>query len=413
MSSSYKLERDVPVYETADVIVIGGGPAGIAAALAAVRCNKKVVLIEQTAQLGGMATLGNVAIFMWTGTFTGIFKELWKEFGPTDDQNREKPAPPQFDPFLFRYYLNDKTTREGVRVLLHTAFIAVIKEDDRVTGIVVNTREGLQTLRGQIIIDCTGDARVAIDAGAGFTSGRPGDGLTQPMTLMFTMQDTGRPLVPTLPTGCYDYEKVADLPQGRLLHWQLNDTRTLLVNMTRVKGHGARIDDMVYAEQEALRQVFSVAHFLQRNGFPTYILAHVAAQTGVRQTHQVRGLYTLTEKDVVAGRRCDDVVAQSNYGIDIHDPTGKKACDLRRVGLYDIPYRCLVPQGLEGLLVAGRAISADHVAMSSMRVMPTCFALGQAAGVAAALAIDGPCALKDVPVAKLHEYLKKQGVEFK
>jgi hypothetical protein len=413
MSLSYKLERNVPVYETTDVIVVGGGPAGVAAALAARRLGKSVLLIEQSAQLGGMATLGNVAVFMWTGTFTGIFKEIWKEFGPADDQQREKPTPPQFDPFLFRYYLNDKTAREGVQVLLHTTFVAAIKEESRVCGVVVHTREGMQALRGGVIIDCTGDARVAIDAGAEFTSGRPADGLTQPMTLMFSMQDTGRPVVPVLPTGCYYYEKVADLPQGRLLHFHLDNTRTLLVNMTRVKGHGAKIDDVAHAEQEALRQVFSVAHYLQRHGFPTYILSHVAAQTGVRQTNQVRGLYTLTEKDVVAGRRCDDVVAQSNYGIDIHDPTGKKECDLRRVGLYDIPYRCLVPQGLEGLLVAGRAISADHVAMSSMRVMPTCFALGQAAGVAAALAIDGPCALKDMPVTKLHEYLKKQGVEFK
>ncbi|HZG78725.1 MAG TPA: FAD-dependent oxidoreductase, partial [Paenibacillus sp.] len=239
-----------------------------------------------------------------------------------------------------------------------------------------------------------------------------GDGLTQPMTLMFMMQDTGKPVARQLPPGCPVYNDVSELPQGRRLYWEQRDDGCLLVNMTRVKGNGARIADVNRAEREGLRQVFSVVDYLQRNGFETYALAHVAGQIGVRETNQIVGLYTLTEEDVVAGRRFDDVVAQTNYEIDIHSPDGGKTTDERHVSGYDIPYRCMVPADVSNLLVAGRSISATHVAMSSMRVQATCFALGHAAGAAASLAIDLGCDGKDVPAAALHRELEKQNVRF-
>jgi hypothetical protein len=237
--------------------------------------------------------------------------------------------------------------------------------------------------------------------------------MTQPMTLMFMMQNTGKPVTPILPAGCYHYEDVSDLPQGRRLYWERNSDGTLLVNMTRVKANGAKIEDVNYAETEALRQVFSVVNYLQRNGFDTYVLSHVAPQTGVRETNQIQGLYTLTEQDVVGGQRFADVVAQTNYEIDIHSPDGKKTTDERKVDGYDIPYRCMVPASITNLLVAGRSISATHVAMSSMRVQPTCYALGQAAGAAAVVSLDEACPVQNVPPDKLHGILSGQGVRFK
>ncbi|MDQ1910304.1 FAD-dependent oxidoreductase [Paenibacillus sp. GD4] len=413
VSTTYELKRDIPVYDRADLVVVGGGPAGVAAALSGARSGKKVIVLEQSAQLGGMGTLGNVSIFMKVGNVTGIYREIVtemiKEHVP---EGQDLNTAPQFSPFRLRYYLNRKLEQENVKVCYHMSFVSAVTEEGRVKAVIVNTREGLRAVEGAVFLDCTGDARVAIDAGAAYTSGRDGDGLTQPMTLMFMMQKTGQKTELYLPEGCYYYEKVEDLPQGRHLYWERMGDGTLLVNMTRVKGNGAKIDDVSFAEQESLRQVFSVANYLQRNGFENYILSHIGSQTGVRETNQIVGHYTLTEEDLTSGRRFADVVAQTNYEIDIHSPDGAKVTDERDIDGYDIPYRCMLPKGLDGVLVAGRAISATHVAMSSMRVQATCYALGQAAGVAASLAIDSGCTLQDVPIAALHEELYRQGVRF-
>ncbi|TXK78381.1 FAD-dependent oxidoreductase [Paenibacillus sp. N3.4] len=411
---NYIFQQSVPVYDKVDIVVVGGGPAGVAAAISAARCGKKVILLEHSGQLGGMGTLGNVSIFMGVGNVTGIYREIISEVMPQQaiPDNHKGSVWPQFNPFRLRYYLNDKLEKEGVEVLFHVSFAGAITEQGRMKAVVANSREGLLALEADVFIDCTGDGRVAIEAGAGYTTGRETDGMTQPMTMMFMMQDTGKPVIPHLPEGCYRYETVEELPQGRLLHWERGEAGTLLVNMTRVKGNGANVKDVSYAEKEALRQTFSVVDYLQRNGFGTYVLSHVPGQVGVRETNQIIGHYTLTEEDLLTGRRFEDVVAQTNYEIDIHSPDGKSGTDEREIDGYDIPYRCLIPSGIQGLLVAGRAISATHVAMSSMRVQATCYALGQAAGVAASLAADQNILLLDVNKDDLHRELERQGVVF-
>lgn len=409
-----RMERSVPVHRTADVVVIGGGPAGTAAAICAARSGKQTILLEHSGQLGGMGTLGNVSVFMGVGNVTGIYREIISEFLPEalPDSHHESIWP-QYSPFELRHYLNCKLEKEGVDVYYHTSFVAAELQDRRVTAVIAQTREGLRAFEGAVFIDCTGDARVASDAGVPTRSGREEDGLTQPMTLMFMMQDTGKPVRRRLPEGCDIYETVADLPQGRHLYWDGMGDGTLLVNMTRVRGNGAKIEDVNFAEKEALRQVFSVADYLQRNNHGTYILSHVPGQVGVRETHQIEGRYTLTEEDLTGGRRFEDVVAQTNYEIDIHNPTGGASTDERKLEGYDIPYRCMLPADVEGLIVAGRSISATHVAMSSMRVQATCYALGQAAGVAAALAIESDVPVADISIPRLHERLAAQGVVFK
>ncbi len=407
------LNRTVAVHTSAEVIVIGGGPAGTAAAICAARCGRKTILLEHSGQLGGMGTLGNVSVFMGVGNVTGIYREIIAEFLPEAlPSSHHVSIWPQYSPFELRHYLNQKLEKEGVDVYYHTSFVSAIMQDNRVSGVIANTREGLRAFEGQVVIDCTGDARVAIDAGVPTRSGRDEDGLTQPMTLMFMMQDTGKPVRQHLPEGCYHYETVEDLPQGRHLYWGGMGDGSLLVNMTRVRGNGAKIEDINYAEKEALRQVFSVANYLQRTNHPTYILSHVPGQIGVRETNQIVGRYTLTEDDLTSGRRFDDVAAQTNYEIDIHNPTGGVSTDERKLDGYDIPYRCMLPESVEGLIVAGRSISATHVAMSSMRVQATCYALGQTAGVAAAIAIESGTSVADIAITQLHEKLAEQGVVF-
>ncbi|UKS28569.1 FAD-dependent oxidoreductase [Paenibacillus sp. HWE-109] len=412
--NQYTFQKNVAVYEKADILVVGGGPAGVAAAIAAARCGKKVALLEQSGQLGGMGTLGNVSVFMGVGNVTGIYREIISEVLPQQavPDDHKGSIWPQYNPFRLRHYLNEKLEKEGVQVLFHVSFAGTVTEGGRVKAVIANSREGLLAFEADVFIDCTGDGRVAIEAGADYTTGRDVDGLTQPMTLMFMMQNTGQPAVRQLPEGCYRYENIAELPQGRLLHWEQNEPGNLLVNMTRVKGNGANVKDVSYAEKEAVRQAFSVADFLQRNGFENYVISHLPGQVGVRETNQIVGHYTLTEDDILSSRRFDDVVAQTNYEIDIHNPDGKAGTDEREVKGYDIPYRCLIPQGVEGLLVAGRSISATHVAMSSMRVQATCFALGQAAGVAASIAVNQGIPLERVSADELHEALGLQNVLF-
>ncbi|MCL6457283.1 MAG: FAD-dependent oxidoreductase [Gorillibacterium sp.] len=413
LKANYSFERQVKTFTHAEVIVIGGGPAGTAAAISAARCGKKVLLLEKSAQLGGMGTLGNVSVFMPVGNVTGIYREIIQEMLEENllPEHNHSIAP-QYSPFLLRHYLNEKMKKEQVQVCFHCEFIGTIQEGSRIRAVIVSTREGLKAFEGERFIDCTGDARVAIDAGVPYHTGREEDGLTQPMTLMFTMQNTGKTVTPVLPEGCYDYENEADLPQGRRLYWEQHNDGTLLVNMSRVKANGAIMEDVNYAEMEALKQVFSIAYYLQKTGFETYALAHIAAQTGVRETNQINGRYTLTEQDVVDGVQFADVVAQTNYEIDIHSPNAEKTTDERKVSGYDIPYRCMVPEAFDNLLVAGRPISATHVAMSSMRMQATCYALGQAAGVAVAISLDDSSPLNDISINKLHNILERQGVKF-
>ncbi len=407
------MTRTVTIHDTADVIVVGGGPAGTAAAISAARCGRKTILLEHSGQLGGMGTLGNVSVFMGIGNVTGIYREIISEFLPEAlPSSHHVSIWPQYSPFELRHYLNLKLEKEGVDVYYHTSFVSAIMQDNKISGVIANTREGLRAFEGQIVIDCTGDARVAMDAGVPTRSGREEDGLTQPMTMMFMMQDTGKPVQQQLPEGCYHYEKIEDLPQGRHLYWGGLNDGSLLVNMTRVRGNGAKIEDINYAEKEALKQVFSVANYLQRTNHPTYILSHVPAQVGVRETNQIEGRYTLTEDDLTSGRRFEDVAAQTNYEIDIHNPTGGIHTDERKLDGYDIPYRCMLPVNVEGLIVAGRSISATHVAMSSMRVQATCYALGQAAGVAAAIAIASGTSIADIDINQFHQKLSDQGVVF-
>ena len=410
----HTLNRKLQTLHSCDVLVIGGGPAGIAASIAATRKGCSVAMVERSGQLGGMMTLGYVAIFMPVGCITGFYAELLQthcpEFLASGDPDHFKR---QFNAMHMRYDCLRRVAEAGVKLFLHTQFLAVLKDDaGNPCGAAVHTREGLGAINAKVIIDCSGDGQAAIDAGAAYTTGREEDGATQPMTLMFEMQDIGAPAKALMPEGAYTYDTVEALPQGRILFFNRNDEGRVLVNMTRVRGNGAKNDDIAFAELEAMRQLFGVADYMQRNKFPNHQISAIAPQIGVRETNQIVGEYTLTIDDILAGTKFPDVVTQTNYEVDIHNPTGDAGCEEYDVPLYDIPYRCMVPKGVANILVAGRCISTCHVAMSSMRVVPTCLGLGQAAGVAAAIAIEENCALKDVNIQRLHAELSKQGVKF-
>jgi hypothetical protein len=410
----------IPIHADADVIVVGGGPAGFAAALAARRSGCSVIILERSAQIGGAGTLYGVSIWMPIGVITGIYQEVVELLGRPDCRGRDFAATgkyaPQFDPAVVRHVLADLLVSSGVEVLHHCAIVDAQVTDGRVSSVVCHTPEGLRAFTGRCFIDCSGDARLARSAGVRTTCGRDSDGRTQPMTLMFQMVDTGRPQRLALPASVPRYERVEDLPQGRLLHWLDPQTGTLLVNMTRVAGNAALLHDRSRAEREGLRQALGVADYLQRTTHPTFALSSVAAEIGVRETHQIDAIYNLTEQDVLEGRSHADVACQADYGIDIHNPQGgpgtvqpKRAAPV----LYDIPLRSLLPAaGPSNLCVAGRCLGASHVAMSAARVQPTCMGMGQAVGTASAMAIQAGIPIREVPIAGFHDRLHQQGVRF-
>ena len=197
-------------------------------------------------------------------------------------------------------------------------------------------------------------------------------------------------------------------------------------NITRLLGiDGTNPDDLSWAEMEGRRQCLQVFRFMRENcpGLKNAKLLETASRIGIRETRHIHGLYTLTGEDVVAGSQFPDAIARCAYPIDIHDPLGKRHVDIplgnqlkQSLSMkpntplyYEIPYRCLVPENLENLLVAGRPISATHEGAASARVIPPCYATGQAAGLAAALSVKTDCRVPNVDPAKLQERLREQG----
>jgi FAD dependent oxidoreductase len=314
-------------------------------------------------------------------------------------------------------------------VLLH-AFAASVIGAPRPDGVVFETKSGPIAITARAIVDATGDGDVAALAGAPFELGRPGDSLVQPMTLMFRIVDFER-------HGFAGYRR-AHPDQWRGVHglWELireasaagelalsredilffgtPHEREVSVNSTRVTGVlGTSVWDLTLAEWQSRRQMRQIAAFLRKYvpGFERSYVAQSGVTIGVRETRRITGEYRLTAEDLLGARKWDDVIARGTYPLDIHNPQGKGTVLMRLPdgAAYDIPLRCLLPQGLDRVTVAGRCISGTHEAHSSYRVMPIAMATGQAAGVCAALAARAGKAVRDVPAADVQTELRRQG----
>ncbi|GAB2693323.1 FAD-dependent oxidoreductase [Paenibacillus thermoaerophilus] len=435
----------------ADVVVVGGGPAGINAAIAAGRLGCRTVLIERYGFLGGMSTASLVYPWMTFHTERGeqVIKGIAQEIV---DRLMERGGSPghlrdtvgfvrtvtPYDPEIYKVLAMDMLKEAEVKLLLHSFVDAVNVEGDRIRSVEVTGKSGRIEVRGTAFVDTSGDADVAYLAGAPTLQGRDGDRRTQPMTMKFRMRGVDLAKVkqymlehpeefyrktpfaelPSLPLtgvqGFYSQWRAAELPINRdqVLFFTGPAEDEVLVNCTRVQGlDGTDVEDLTLAEEEGRKQVLMMAEFL-RNGVPGFEKASIScvgAQIGVRETRRIAGLYALTMEDVVAGRRFDDVIARSGYPIDIHDPSGRgvTAAWIEGDGAYDIPYRCLVARGITNLLAAGRCISTSHEALATTRLTPSCMATGQAAGTAAALACAQGVDPAQVDVPLLQEKLRQ------
>jgi hypothetical protein len=441
-----------------DVLVVGGGPAGLGAAYGAAETGAEVILAERYGFLGGNATAALVMPLMSFHTQRAELQEagalnlMPSDHGPghpviagallklleslIQAGGAITPSPETgyvvpFDPEIFKLVALKLLDESGVKFLLHSLASAVVRQKAG-TGVVFETKSGPLLIRAKAIVDCTGDGDIAALAGAPFEIGREEDGLVQPMTLMFRMVDFEREAFAAYAKahpgewrgvhGLWDLVRKAtaagelQLPREDMLFFATPHPREVSVNSTRVTGAlGTNVFDLTRAEWEGRRQFRQIAAFLRKYvpGFEASYAAQTGVQVGVRETRRITGDYQLTGLDIMAARKHDDVIARGAYPIDIHNPAGKGTI-LERVppgDAYDIPFRCLLPQGVANLLVAGRCISGTHVAHSSYRVMPISMATGHAAGVAAALSVRGGAAARDLPAVDVQHELLRQGAD--
>ncbi|MCC7493445.1 MAG: FAD-dependent oxidoreductase [Fimbriimonadaceae bacterium] len=417
--------RAVPVAGEVEVLVAGAGPAGVAAALSAARNGARTVLLEQFGEVGGISTSGLMS--HWTGsTRGGLYEEILDRADDSGGAARQTINPER----LKTAYL-DLLEEAGVRLRLYTLVSSALVTAGSLRGVVTESKSGREAFLAQVCIDCTGDGDVAARAGAPYQLGRPSDGRMQPMTLMFKVAgvDTSRAVFPggfednlSIPAGRIQDLAHEHLPQpaGHVLLYRTTLPGVVSCNMTNIIGvDGTNADDLTRAHAAARRQIEPIVAFL-RAWVPGYEQCYVissAAVIGVRETRHFEGEYTLTEDDILAARVFDDwAVSYAHFNFDVHNITG---AGLDETGVqrhfpqargYTIPYRCLLPRGVENLLLAGRSISGTHLAHSNFRVMPICVNLGQAAGTAAALSTAAGLSVRQVDVAGLQRRLLAQGM---
>ena len=425
-------------YDT-DVLVIGGGPAGVCAAIAAARMGVRVMLAEKGGCLGGMATRGLVAPFMTCfdaagerQIIQGIFAEIVDRMvalGGAIHPREVRYGTPfsawittghdhltPFDAEVLKYVLDSMIVESGVRLLLHATFVQPIKKGDRIVGTVLLTRSGLESVKAKVVVDTTGDGDVASAAGAPFFMGNENSGKLQPATLFCHICNVDyKKICADVEAHLHEFRKV-DGVSYRALHWRVAEAEAAgdwdiarksvniyrgvredewAVNSTRISGVDATSSEsLTSAEIEGRRQVQELMHFFHKYvpGCNDAILKASASTIGIRESRHIKGEYVLPADDLIASLVPEDSVFLASNSVDVHGG-GSSASSTKYTVIngnwYGVPYRSLLPLEVENLLVAGRCISATSDAAGAVRVMPPAMAGGQAAGVAAALACAG------------------------
>lgn len=414
-----------PIVAEYDVIVVGGGPAGFAASVCAAREGAKTCIIEQCGGIGGVATSGLMS--HWTGNTQGGFYEEILQRSAEKPELRQTIHPEKLHGVMLEMLLE-----AGVEVRLYTFAVAPIMDENKIIGVVIESKSGRQALMGKVVIDASGDGDIAARSGAEYQLGREGDGVMQPMTLMFKVGgvDYDRAIFPgsfeslvDVPAGEIQSLARANLPApaGHVLLYKSTLPGVVTCNMTNVINvDGTKSEDLTKAQLTCRKQIPLIIDFLRKYapGYENCYLHSAAAQIGVRETRHFKGLYTLTEDDIMEAKVFPDwVVTRAHFNFDIHNTKGagldENGCQHKfsQPKGYTIPYGCFVPEKVDGLLFAGRIISGTHKAHSNFRVMPICANMGQSVGVAAAIAVKRGIAVRDVPVADIQARLIELGVE--
>lgn len=407
--------------EKYDVVVVGGGFAGVSSALAAAREGARVLLIEKGNSLGGAAVNCLVNPFMPFSTkingkeallSAGIFSSICKRL---EERNALR-----YNSFLeeeLKFILNDMICKAEIELLYHSFISGVHKENDAVKYISVATISGTLDIEADYFIDATGNAQLAFLANCPFVLVRKNDNLCQPMTLCFRIGNIDVPaFMSSLDTLQKLYRKAQkngeiSNPRENILVFKTPINNVLHFNTTRIiKLNPTLPRDITNAEIIARNQVREIYEFMKEHaaGLENSFLMMTASEIGVRESRKIVGDYILTEEDCKTCVKFDDGIAACNYDIDIHNPEGSGTSHYYFLEgeYYTIPYRCLIPQGVTNMLVAGRCISSDHGAQASYRIMPTVCSIGEAAGVAIGLAVKGKTDTRSIDVSILRRKLK-------
>ena len=416
-----------------DLIVVGGGFAGAAAAIEAARHGTDVLLIEKYNCLGGAAAFALVSPFMsyWTTMpetkerkyLTGnLFLEMVERCLAItyESQDTEFVTDAIFDEECMKLTLARMAKEAGVTLLFNTVVNAVNTENGRIRSVKCACKAVEMEFSADHFIDATGDAELSAMAGCVCEVGREEDGLCQPMTLCFRVSGIDKekfmPNRHKMQARYKEWQASGRIhnPRENVLIFRNYNAGVIHFNTTRViRKSPTDPFAITEAELDAREQVFEMMTFLREavDGCEHARLLSTAMHIGIRESRRVIGEYVLCEKDLLSLARFEDAIATSNYAIDIHNPDGSGTVwqEFGDGEWYEIPYRCLLPKGFENLLVAGRCISSTHEAQASYRIMPYCAELGHAAGCAVALAKKSGKTVRSVDVKALQSILRSEG----
>ena len=431
--------RKIPLYGEYQVTVLGGGPAGLAAAVAAARAGKRTLLIERYGFLGGMGTAAGVTNFCGLHAnvhgemhrvVQGIASDLLARIDRLGGLNAPhlilgKIFAQAYDTAAYKIAADDLLAANKVDILFHALGAGVVMQDDRrIHALMVETKAGRQAVRSDIFIDCSGDGDLAAWAGARFEVGDNAGSMLFP-SMMFRLNGID-PVkageawrsIPQLmeqaaAAGTHRFPRKGAIvrPQKSGIEWRVNFTQLARPDGTAI--NGLEPDDLTRGEIDGRRQAVEAFNFLRTvPGFEKSYIVDLPPQLGIRETRRVVGGYMLSGEDVLGCASFEDSIGVNGWPMESH-VAGDVVFTFPPIpesrGFNELPYRMLTPEGLDNLLVAGRCASMTHDGQSAARVSGACFAMGEAAGTAAALALDGNAMPRDIAVQKLQQTLQEQG----
>ncbi|HEX5421515.1 MAG TPA: FAD-dependent oxidoreductase [Gammaproteobacteria bacterium] len=431
--------RRTPVLGEYEIVVLGGGPAGIAAALAAGRCGRSTILIERYGFLGGAGTAAGLSTFCGLHAnvhgrheqvIHGVADDILDRLAAMDGLNKphlsvqNRIQAQAYDISAYKIAADELLAAAKVTVLFHALGAgALMAAPDVIGALLVETKSGRYAVRGRIFIDASGDGDLAAWAGAPYEVGDGAGNMLYPSTMFringVNPEEAGRAweLIPSLMEEAersgrrFPRKKPIVRPQRNPIEWRANLTQIKNPDGSPVSGIDA--GQLSYGEVEGRRQCWDVFQFIKSvtPGFEEAYIVEIAPQIGIRETRRVTGEYVLTDEDILSCRDFDDTIGVNGWPVEAHIKGDVRFvfAPLESRGFNEIPYRIIVPQHIENLFIAGRCASMSHLGQSSARVSGPCFVMGQAAGTAADLALQQAVTPRRLDVPRLQERLLAAG----